>query len=314
MRDWLRGHVVANTGAGHRLRIQLRERLVDACAAADRRLAEKREATEAARAARTPEEIEQERQRLERHSVLLSEIGYGGRRHRPRPKVPREIKDKHVIELLALVGPDLGNEGEAIIRRVARDAPSWLAPAVEELFTGRALASRRRGLLAELAEAYYLDDEVDEFDFHAEGIRRHHARSVGLVPQAAWYRGPFMALFQSNFRDGVGMLNRLLNHAARIRVGKLARLDQGDRALVSHTLSQYESELNLAGAGRLFVGDEHVWRWYRGTGVGPYPCLSALQALERVCDQMIEIGSPIKNLYHFRFIITHGVRFRLRLL
>ena len=91
LRGWLRGHVVANTGAGHRLRILLRERLVEACAAADRRLAEEREAAEAARAARTPEEVEQERQFLERHSVLFSEIGYGERRPRQRPEVPREI-------------------------------------------------------------------------------------------------------------------------------------------------------------------------------------------------------------------------------
>ena len=296
LRDWLRGHVVANTGAGHRLRILLRERLVDVCAAGDRRLAEEREAAEAARAARTPEEIEQERQRLERHSVLFSEIGYGGRRPRQRPEVPREVTDEVVLELLALLGPDLSDNGEAILRRVAKDAPSWLAPAVEELFTGRALAGRRRGLLVELTEAYYLDDEFDDFGFDAEGVRRHHARSFGLVPQAAWYRGPFMSLFPSDFRNGVGMLNRLLNHAARIRVGKLARLDQGDRPLVSDSLGVYESELDLAGARRLYIGDEHVWRWYRGTGVGPYPCLSALQALERVCDQLIENGVPIGTL------------------
>ena len=249
-----------------------------------------------ARAARTPEEVEQERQFLERHSVLFSEIGYGGRRARQRPEVPREITDEVVLELLALLGPDLGDDGEAILRRVAKDAPSWLAPAVEELYTGRALASRCRGLLAELTEAYYLDDEVDAFDSIAEGVRRHHARSVGLVPQAAWYRGPFMPLFQTDFRNGVGMLNRLLNHAARIRVGKLARLGQGDRPLVSDSLGVYESELDIAGARRLYIGDEHVWRWYRGTGVGPYPCLNALQALERVCDQLIETGFPTRSL------------------
>ena len=295
LRDWLRGHVVVDTGAGHRLRILLRVRLIEACAAADRRLAEEREAADAARVARTPEEIEQECQFMERHSVLFSEIGYGGRRPRQRPEIPREITDKVVLELLALLGPDLGDDGEAILRRVAKDAPPWLAPAVEELFTGRALASRR-GLLADLTEAYYLDDEVDGFGFHAEGVRRHHARSVGVVPLSAWYRGPFMSLFHSDFRNGVGMLNRLLNHAARIRVSKLARLDQGARPFESDTLGPYESELNVTGARRLYVGDEHVWRWYRGTGVGPYPCLSALQALERVCDQLIDIGAPIETL------------------
>ena len=296
LRGWLRGHVVAGTGAGHRLRILLRQRLVDACAAADRRLAEKREAAEAARAARTPEEIEQERQLLERHGVLFSEIGYGGRRPRQRPEVPREIKNKDVLELLALLGPDLGDDGAGILRRVAKDAPSWLAPAVEELITGRALATSRRGLLAELTEAYYLDDDVNGFDFHAEGVRRHHARSVGTFPLAAWYRGPFMSLFQSDFRNGVGMLNRLLNHAARIRVGKLGRLRPRGRQLAPAAVRPYETELEIAGARRLYVGDGHVWCWYRGTGVGPYPCFSALQALERASDQLIETGVPIETL------------------
>ena len=50
-------------------------------------------------------------------------------------------------------------------------------------------------------------------------------------------------------------------------------------------VSPYQADLNITGTRRLYVGDEHVWMWYRGTGVGPYPCMSALQALERTCDQ-----------------------------
>ena len=300
LRDWLRGHVVAGTGAGHRLRILLRGRLVDVCVAADRRLAEEREAADAARAARTPAEVEQERLFLEEHSVLFSEIGYGGRRSRRpprrRPEMPREITAEITLELLALLGPDLGNDGEVILRRVAKNAPSRLAPAVEAFLTGQALASRRRGLLVELTEAYYLDDEGDDFGFHADGVRGHHVRSAGVAPLAAWHRGPFMSLFLTDLRNGVEMLNRLLNHAARIRARKLARLDQGDRHIESDTVGPYEGELGIAGARRFYVGDEHVWRWYRGTGVGPYPCLSALQALERAGDQLIEIGVPIGTL------------------
>ena len=297
LRAWLCGHVVANTAAGHRLRILLRERLVEACAAADRRLAEEREGATAARGARTPEEVERERRFVESHSGLFSEIGYGGRHRRQRPEVTREITDKIVLELLALLGPDLGNDGEAILRRVAQDAPSWLAPAVEELFTGRALANYRRGLLAQLTEAYYLDDEADGgsglFD---DGVRSHHARSVGVVPLHTWYRGPFMPLFQTDFRNGVAVLNRLLNHAALIRVRTLARPSQMGRLLEDDAVGSYQTELEIIGARQLYVGDRHVWLWYRGTGVGPYPCFSALQALERVCDQLIEIGTPIRAM------------------
>ena len=296
LRDWLRGHVFKATGVGHPLRIRLRERLLEACAAGERRLTEERDAAEAARAARTPEEIERERRLVEEHCDLFSEIGYSRQtpRRRQWDKLPREVTDEVVVELLALLGPDLGDGGERILGRVAKDAPSWLGPAVEPPFAGRALAGGRHGFLAELTEAYYLDDEVDvtRFSLFDDGIRHHWAQSIN-VPQAAWYRGPFMPLFQSDFRNGARALNRLLNHAARVRISDLARLGQDDLPFNSEAAAPYKSELRISGAPRLYVGDEHVWRWYRGTGVGPYPCMSALQALERVCDQFIESDVPV---------------------
>ncbi len=299
LRDWLRAHAVADTGVGQPLRIRLREHLLETCAEGDRRITEERDAAAAASAARTPEEIEQKRRFMEEHSELFSEIEYGGQapRRKRRDTLPREITDEVVVELLALLGPDLGNDGEGILGRVAIEAPSSLGPAVERPLAGRALASGRRGLLAELTEAYYLDDEFEfpGLRIFEDGVRHHRTRGID-VPQAAWYRGPFMPLFQSDFRNGVQVLNRLLNHAARARVGKLVRLDQGDLSFGSDTAVPYESEFQISGARRLYVGDEHVWRWYRGTGVGPYPCMSALQALERVCDQFVESNIPIRNL------------------
>ncbi len=297
LRDWLRAHVIANTSAGHPLRVRLRDRLVGACAAADRRLEEERAAAAAERAARSPKQIEQEQQFMERNRLLFTEIGYPRSRRRQRPEVPREITDENVVELLALLGPDLGDGGETILRRIGQDAPSWLAPAVEEFLTGRALATYRQGFLAELTQAYYIDDDEDGSGFHEDGIRDHHNRSFGIAPLAAWYRGPFIPLFQSDFRNGVAVLNRMLNHAALARARTLASLDRGYGAPINDSdLDEYRTELDITGARRIYVGDGHVWIWYRGTGVGPYPCMSALQALERVCDQLIEIGVPIANI------------------
>lgn len=295
LRDWLRALVVADTPPGEPLRARLRDRLVAACDAADVRLAEERAVAEAARAAQTPEEIEEERQFRERDRLLFREIGFGGRRRRERPEVPREITDQIVIELLALLGPDLGGDGEAILRRVAQDAPSWLAPAVEELLTGRALAGYGRGFLAELTEAYYLDEDGGS-GFHEDGIRHHHGQSFGVTPLAAWYRGPFLAMFQSDFRSGVAVVNRLLNHAALARARNLADHGSFDRTINDSHLDAYRIELDVSGTRRVYVGDSHVWTWYRGTGVGPYPCMSALQALERVCDQLIEIDIPTATI------------------
>ena len=297
VRAWLRAHALTGTGAGHPLRQSLRQRLVEACAAGDRRLAEKRDAEAEKRARRPPKEVEEERKAEENNAALLSMIGCGSRRSRRQRDLPLEITDEVLLEFLALLGPDLGGDGEAILGRVAKDGPSWLGPAVDDFFAAHALAQSRRGLLGELTRAYYLDDEGDfaEFGGLDDGIRDHLGGGIG-VPHAAWHRGPFMSLFQSDFAGGVRVVNGLLNHAARFRARTLARLDQPGAALVSESAGAYEVQLDVTGVRRVYVGDEHVWRWYRGTGVGPYPCMSALQALERVCDQLIGGGAKIRRL------------------
>ena len=224
LRDWLYAHIVAGTDAGHRLRVLLRQRLVQMCAEADRRLEEQQRAAADARAARTPEEIEQERRALEDHEALFAPIGFGGRQRRERPEVPLEITDEVVVELLALLGPDLGDEGEAILHRIAQHAPWDLAPALEEPFTPWALAQWRPGFLAELTEAYYIDDEVDgscDSDHFDGGIRPHTANV--WLPMATWSRGPFANVFSSDFRNGVRVLNRMLNHAALVHARVMAR-------------------------------------------------------------------------------------------
>lgn len=316
LRDWLHAHVVAGTAAGHRLRVRLRRRLVDACAEADRRLAD-HSGTTTASAALTAEELEQalsfmlsqaevsndpqaseeiEPRAPENAPSPVPEIGYGGRRRRERPEVPLEITDEIVLELLALLGPDLGDSGEAILHRVAQDAPWELAPALEEPLAPWALANYGRALLAELTEAYYLDDEVDGLSDGDEldgGIRRH--TGMGL-PLAGWHRGPFMALLRADLLNGVRVLNRLLNHAARVRAGTLARPRHWDMAVDVDRVDVCQVELGITGARRVYVGDGRLWLWYRGTGGGPYPCVSGLQALERFCDMAIENGVPIRVL------------------
>ena len=301
LRSWLRAHVVTNTPAGNSLRVLLRDRLVEACAAADRRFAKKQAALAAERAARTPEEIERERRFEEEHAWLVPEI----RRRRKRPGIPHEITSEIVVELLGLLGPDLGKEGEAILRRIADHSPAWLAPTVDDFFASRGVATFGRGLLAELTEAYYVDDEADGSDSLCDGVRGHQRRSFS-DPLAAWHLGPFMSLLQVDFRRGIRVLNRLLNHAAVIRAAGLARAIQGDQPAEDENVHARETEievteLEVTGERKLYVGDQHVWRWYRGTGVGPYPCLSALRALERTCDQLVDSGVSLSRLIQVLF-------------
>ena len=302
LRDWLHSLIIAEVGAGHPLRVKLRESLVAECAAGDRRLTERQEQQAAVLANRTPAEVEQQRLRLERNRPLMSSLGWDGPERRQRPTVPPEITDEAGIELLALLGPDLGEDGAQILRRVARDAPEHLAPALEEVLTGRALAAHRQGLLAELTEAYYLNDDYgDEVPWHSmyDGIRGHQIRRSNLFEFCAWYRGPFAALLLTDFPSGVAVLNRLLNHAARVRVQSLARTEREPWLPVREDiLRQHQLQMDITGTPKSYIGDAHVWCWYRGhmAAVGPYPCMSALQALEHACDQLIKAGVRVGDI------------------
>ena len=112
-----------------------------------------------------------------------------------------------------------------------------------------------------------------------------------------------MSLLQTDFQSGVRVLNRMLNHAVRIRAQVLASTDPSERGEPSEDddVRAYQTELEVTGEQQPYVGDRHVWLWYRGTGVGPYPCLSALQALERICDRMVDSGVSLSRLLQVLF-------------
>ncbi len=295
LRDWLHAHVYVGSADGDPLRIILRERLVAACEDAERRLAEQQKAAKAARLARSREEDEKARRFAERYPYLVSERDSHEKRLRRLETVPMEWRDEVVVELMALLGPEIDDRCEAILRRVAEDAPDWLAPAVEEPLCGWSLANSRPGLLAELTESYYLDSDVDMATIFEDGIRGHEVRSGSLyLPLAGPDRGPFRALFLSDIRGGAAVLNRLLNHAARIRARKQATPHGAGDTPDEPAVGANQLYLNIDGSSRLYIGDDQVWRWYRGTSVGPYPCMSALFALERVADQMIAAGASIE--------------------
>jgi len=298
LRGWLRGLAAAREPEGHPLRKVLREKLAAHVEAADRRLAESRRLEAERLAARTPEQIATDDDRVRAASSLGS---LGRRRRAQRPDVPHELIEDELLEQLALLGADLGDEGEALLRRVASDAPHHLAPAVDGLLTGHSLALYDARLLGDLVEAYYIDDyDEDGYDGIArDGIRHHQYGGFG-APLAAFYRGPFLALLRADLRIGVSCLNRLLNHAARARARILGSFGRRSAPQLADPVSV---ELDVTGERRRFLGDEHVWLWYRGTGVGPYPCMSALQALELICDEYIRAGIPIDRLVR---LMLHG--------
>ena len=288
---WSRSLVLHNVPAGHGLRISLRERLLAFCAAADQRAASAERAAAAERARRTADEIRQD----EEYERALRDFEPPGHRGKDRPHVPSEIIRKEIVELLALLGPDLTADGESLLRRVASAEPWSLVPALDRPGTARALAAYDPALLADLTLSYYLDDENYHRRSNHDGIREHDLYGP-ITPSAAWYRGPFNDLLRTAPVRAVAVINQLLNHAARNRAILIARLGNPFGPAPSVPSEPVHVVLEITGQAVTYVGDADVWSWYRGTTTGPYPCMSALQALERICDQLIDVGLPLDRI------------------
>lgn len=209
--------------------------------------------------------------------------------------------DDFEVEALALLGPDLDSCAERQLRSFAVAAPSRLAPSVEPFLAVISLARRNSALLAELTEAYYIKLPVNDGplarQYHPldDGVRDHYRPGSGLSSRrAAWHYGPFWHLLAVDPRLGLRTINRILDHAARARADQVRR--NAESALGLHE-GVLEYEINLPGMGRqCCVGDEHVWRWYRGSAVGPRPCVSALLAVERVADAWIANGHRLDRI------------------
>lgn len=218
-------------------------------------------------------------------------------KRRRRRALDYHVTDDEFIELLALLGPDINELVSECLRTIAQDAPAFLAPAVDSPVSARAIALKDPELLATLMEAYYIDED-DEDRWHSDGVRRHQGRWSGAgLPLFEYYFGGFWQLFQfAPFHTSVRVLNNVLNHGARSRTRTPSGLNDSD--LLESASAEGEETgvvLNLDGTPRLYVGDSHVWSWYRGTSVGPYPGTSALLAMERVAEGWLAHGlSPAR--------------------
>lgn len=284
---WLCGLVTQAAPGGDKARVGLRSLLEHKVAAGEHREQQQIEETRARLAARAPEEIAADR---ERARGLGAVAGTSSRRRGREHRLPLELREESTLRFLALLGSDLGSSGEALLRRVAEHGPSDLLAAVEAPWAGSSLAQYDAALLIDLVEAYYLDDDADAFSgpLSRDGIREHEFHGLGSPMAAPWY-GPFLAMFRYGFVSGVACLNRLLDHAALFQTQRLSRSRWGEP---NHGAAEDQGvELSILGSPRRYAGLRGTWLWYRIIHSGPLPCTSALQALEMVCDQLLEEGS-----------------------
>lgn len=283
--DWLQALSLSNVPAENEMRIRLRERLI------------------AYWKSFPP--------RKTGGGVPDGQILQGRRRRR---ELDYHLTEKNFVETLALLGPDIDDVVEACLRAIADDAPALLAPAVDSLWSAHALAQKDPELLAALVVAYYIDDEPSRRRaWHgAEGVRGHQGRWKSFGPPFSHFCfGGFWPLFQTaSLATSVRVLNSILNSGARARVGMPSRLgpphvaasSSGGENLGSDDEMERRREealgpiLSIDGTPRSYIGDSHVWSWYRGTSVGPYPAMSALQAMELLVDVLLSRGAAPRRI------------------
>lgn len=268
---WLRTTALVRHPAGHELRVRLRERLLDFWNL-------------------NPAQPPPVESRIDSH--------FERRRRRRRHVLDYRLTDAEYVETLAMLGKDINADIETCLRAIANDAPGYLAPAADSPFSARSLAQYKPEFLAELMEAYYIDDDFEDSWSHLdEGIREHDSSWSGIRPPfSAYYFGSFWTLFQvAQLDTSVRVLNKVLNHAARARVRPLTGLRQ---SLLDHGVRDDDeftgAALTLNGTTRNYVGDGGTWFWYRGTSTGPYPCMSALQAMERVLEPVFQVDDAVQ--------------------
>ncbi|MGY2011285.1 hypothetical protein ACW9HC_30290 [Nocardia gipuzkoensis] len=222
------------------------------------------------------------------------------------------LYDEFSVEALATLGPDIDDRADARLRQVAEQRPGSLASAVESVHVAVSMSQTRPTLLLDLTEAYYIKKPNPrdpwggghDLDYGIRHLKHGHSTGFGK-PQAAWYYGPFFRLLNTSPVETIGCINRMLDHAARLRVDK-----QSSRHEDSDQHEEFPgAHLDLPGIGqRLYVGDSHVWAWYRGTSVGPYPCMSALLALERFVDHLHEkLAVPVQTIIELLLRDCHNL-------
>jgi hypothetical protein len=203
------------------------------------------------------------------------------------------------VEVLALLGSDLDGRAEAVLRGLADQGGAALGPAVDSTHAALGLVGTHPDLLLVLTESYYIDVvpestrdagmlRVGRSRWSEEGGIRPH-RDAGS-PMAAWWRGPFVVLLRARPAEGMALIQRMLNHAARCWVRRPGHYMDSEPGREPDGLELVFPD----GTSHWCLGDASLWQWYRGSASVVSPCVSALLAMERHADRLIDQnGQPI---------------------
>lgn len=299
--EWLNSALLENIPAGDPIRAALRQRLLEhwrthyppvVSAHSDNPV----ESAEALAGSKSVARGEASAEGAE-CPVVVSRFGGSESSRRKRRRLPYQIVAERYVQLLALLGPDIDEDVRACLEEVAADSPSRLKPAVDLSWSAWGLGLYDPTLLLELTEIYYIDRRGSGGSLSWNGIRDHQYRGGAM---SRYDYGSFWVLLRlCDHREWIPVVNRILNHAATnqcdSRDGDGRR---GGRGLGGQATVDADSTFTLSidGTERTYVGDGGVWSWYRGGTKGPYPCMSALQAVERWFDNAVAAGAQLKKI------------------
>lgn len=269
--EWLNSALLERVPSGNRTRELLRERLLKhwrthhpACAAAAD-----------AGAGEAEEEV----------SFNIFD-GLTQKRPRRKKALPWQITQERYLQLFALLGPDINDDVHNCLSEVAVKSPSSLQPIVDLGWSAWGLGAHDPDFLLALTETYYIDKGSGGGWRHWNGVRDHQPAHRALSGHG---RGSFWVLTRMCQPEAwIPVINRILNHAANVRCRSESApgtVDPGSKFVLA-----------IDGAERTYVGDTSVWGWYRGNTNGPYPCMSALQAVERWVDRAVEDGEDFADI------------------
>jgi hypothetical protein len=222
----------------------------------------------------------------------------------------KDTGDKFTVEALALLGPDLDDPAEQRLRALADAGGGSLGYAVDSWVAAKTMSRLRPDLLLALTDAYYIDRPRSRGPFSRsradDGIRHHKGRTHIGAPNAGWLFGPFWWLLNAKPVEALRLVNDLLDHAASVRMSHLSKIST-DASVPDARQSGRGLELQLPGGPRWCIGDEHVWRWYRGSLVGPYSAMSALLAVEAFADRLVGHGMDVRRVSELLLADAHNL-------
>jgi hypothetical protein len=206
------------------------------------------------------------------------------------------------LEMLALLGSDLDESAIAVLALVATSEPGIIEHVVERRWSVESLLRHAPTTLEYLVRAYYVTTPKSHWS-HMEdyGIRGHESASPFYTPMAGWSRGPFWTMLVNDPKRAARIIGVLVDHAT-------------EAAITTYGALPVEVSVSLPSLGEvIYRGSADSWRWYRG-GTGPYPIISALIALERAADQLLDLGESLSDVVSFicgssRSLAVLGVAF-----